>query len=294
MSAASDFPRSEVAQAQRFVRWVVGQDCELDDTPDARGRQSRPGGNPDAVFQDPSGQRYVVEVTRLLTQEVRKLESFASERIAVPLSGKLPGTFLLELRFPRHGRLCPDVAASIVQQITELTRSSRLPDSQVLASGFPLRRVRPEGSRVVPWIIGPSLPYDLREDDPSAGELKKLFEEQMREADRKFQGWDGNRILLMDIGQSGLDEEFHAGKFRGGQGILLTWAESTCAQTQNMDFLFLEPGVHVWQPTSTSGEMVELYAGHRYVDATRGFYPLLWCRADYPGLTRFGLRPRIS
>ena len=140
----------------------------------------------------------------------------------------------------------------------------------------------------MPQIVGPSIANNVTEGDPSLVELKNLFDQQIDEAESKLRDWVGNRILLIDIGQSGLDWEFHALKFKGGQGILLTWAEDKCPHTRNLDFVFLEPGVHVWQVSSESGRGPQIYAGTKWVDQPRGFYPLLWRRLGHPRLGRFG------
>lgn len=279
----------ELVQAQQLVRWLTGQTCKLIATPDAPGNESRPGGNPEAVVEDISGERYVVEVKRLLTPEIRALEDFVNQRIAGLLNGMLLGTFTLTIQMVGHrlGKLDRDTAASVVQEVRSLISSGRLQDSQILSSGFPLDKVHPEGNRIVPFIVGPSLPHDLKKGDPVVDKVQRLFEEQVRKADRKFAGWQGNRIFLMDTGQSGLDVEFHAQEFKDGQGILLAWAEKVCRQTEFLDFFLLEPGVHVWQVSSSSGEGPQIYAGTKWVDQPRGFYIPLWRRPNHPPLGRF-------
>lgn len=282
--------RLEVMQARRLVRWLTGSDGKLISTPDAPGRQTRPGGHPDAVVQDVSGNCYAVEVGRLLLPAIRNIEAFAKRRIAASLEGKLPGTFTLTIDISNQtrGKLDLGEAATVVGEVNQLLRAGSLRDSQTLGCGFTLARVLPQGSRLVPLIVGPSIAHNITEDDSSVAALKDFFDLQVEEADSKLRGWQGNRILLMDIGQSGLDWEFHAQKFKGGQGILITWAEIKCPNTQNLDFVFLEPGVHVWQVSTSSGEGPQIYAGTKWVDQPRGFYPRLWRRLGHPQLGRFG------
>jgi hypothetical protein len=242
------------------------------------------------VFQDTSGNPYVVEVGRLLTPQVRGLEAFLLRNVTNPLSGKLTGTFTLEVDSTQlnAGRLDSDTAALIVKEVEALMDSGKLQDSQALCGKFPFTKVIPTGHRVVPWVLGPSVACDIPAGDPSVAGLERFFESQVLEADRKLRGWQGNRILLMDIGQSGLSEEFHAVRFKDSQGVLLTWAESVCPQTQNLDFIFLEPGVRVWQASASSGERPQIYTGTKYVDKPRGFYIPLWRRLNHPPLGRFG------
>ena len=283
--------RLDLAQAARFVRWLTGQDCRLIDKPDAPGRQSRNGGHPDGVFGGASGERYIVEVERLLTPELRQLENYAIEKIARPFEGRVSGTFTLELRIDRlmSARLPVDLTIDTVKEIEAAISSGHLQESQALATGFPLRRVLKDGNRIVPWIVAEELPYDLRDDNPAASRLRVKFREQVEKANRKFEGWQGNRIVLLDIGQSGLDIEFHATRVRDGQGILLTWAETLCRKLKNIDFIFLEPGVRVWAPTSNPDKMHQIYAGTRWVDQPRGFYHHLWCRPGHPPVGRFAM-----
>lgn len=280
----------ELKQARDFMRWVIGADCNLVDTPDAPGRATREGGNPDAVFQDPSGNRYVVEVGRLLTPQVRQLEAFLLHQVANPLSAHVPGTFTLgvDLTQLNGGRLAPDTAALMVKEVESLMDSGKLQDSQALCGKFPFTKVIPTGHRVVPWVLGPSVACDIPTGHPSVAGLERFFERQVLEADRKLRGYQGNRILLMDIGQSGLSEVFHAMRFKDSQGVLLTWAESVCPQTQNLDFIFLELGVPVWQASASSGKRPQVYAGTKYVDRPRGFYVPLWRRPNHPPLRRLG------
>lgn len=282
--------RLEVIQARRLVRWLTGSDGTLISTPDAPSRPTRPGGQPDAVLKDVSGKCYVVEVGRLLPPAVRNIDAFATRCIASPLEGKLPGTFTLTIDISKlvSGKLEPGQADTVVGEVNQFLRAGSLQDSQILAGGFTFTKVLPEGSRLVPQIVGPSIAHNVTEDDPSIADLKDFFDRQIAEADSKLRGWKGNRILLMDIGQSGLHWEFHAQKFKGGQGILLTWAAFKCPNTQNLDFIFLEPGVPVWQVSTESGQGPQIYAGTKWVDKPLGFYPLLWRRLGHPQLGRFG------
>jgi hypothetical protein len=53
-----------------------GEDTVLKCKPDALGRPTRQGGQPDFIFEDGTGRRYVIELTRLLDPRLRKIEQY--------------------------------------------------------------------------------------------------------------------------------------------------------------------------------------------------------------------------
>ena len=109
-------------------------------------------------------------------------------------------------------------------------------------------------------------------------ELRVAFEVLVEEADLKFRDYDPYRLLLIAISQSGLDLEFHAGRFKDGKSILLTWMDALCERINNIDAIFLEPGVNVWL---AGGKVM---AGHKYMESKAGHCPELWRRSGVPGL----------
>jgi hypothetical protein len=164
------------------------------------------------------------------------------------------------------------------QEIVQIIKDGSLQNTQQLSSGFVLRKARDEGNKLVPWITAPELPFDLTDAFPIAKELRTAFEELVEEADRKFRGYIPFRIMLVATSQSGLNLQFHAGRFKDGKGILLNWMDVLCQRIVNIDAIFLEPGVNVW---SSGGKVM---AGHKYVESKAGYYTELWRRSDVPRL----------
>jgi hypothetical protein len=132
------------------------------------------------------------------------------------------------------------------------------------------------GNRLVPWITSPLLPAELTIDQPEAKALRLEFEKIVIENDLKFQDFNPDynpyRILIIDVGQSGLNLDYHAGRFKGGKGILLTWMDTLCERIKNINAIYLNPGIGV--------ETIDrkIVAGHKYVDRKPGYYDKLWSR----------------
>ena len=124
---------------------------------------------------------------------------------------------------------------------------------------------------------------ELTIDNPLARELEKEFRHIIQSTDRKLEGYSGARILLLGLSQSGLDYEFHAKRFKDGQGIMLTWAENEGKMVRNLDYIFLEPGINVWSGSSDSLH-VKVFAGHKYTNSKAGYYPQVWQRRGTPRL----------
>lgn len=270
----------EEKQVRDFVEWLKkGEDATLKSRPDMLGLPSRPGGKPDYVFEDKSGQMYVVEVTQLLGPKLRSLEKFALKTICKKVEAEisLPGTFLLEIEKESltSDSIPEEVARQTADEIMALAKDGRLQDHQPLNTpGFTLGRVEQAGSRLVPWITAQALPYNLTTADPIAQELEGIFNEATLEANGKMEGFTGYRILLLDISQCGLDWELHAQAFRDGRGVLLVWADNISHELANLDAIYLIPGLRVVQPP----DMRLVLAGHNYVGAPSGYYPCIWQR----------------
>ena len=244
-------------------------------------RPSRLGGHPDFIFEDSKKQTYVLELTRLLTPQLRSLEKTVSKRICIPVGHLLPGTFVLHIRLTDplgRGRISPRVLNLTAQEIATLAQHGDIQDVQQLDTGFVLRRVKNDGNKLVPWITSLELPFDLTDAHPVAGALRTAFQELVLEADRKFCGYNPYRILIIGTSQSGLNLEFHAGRYKDGQGILLTWIAHLSLGLANTDAILLEPGINVW---STGGKVM---AGHKYIDNKAGYYRELWRRPGVPHL----------
>ncbi len=280
----------ELDWANHFMHWVSLGNSKLLEKPD-RERHSRQGGHPDFRFEDGAGREYVLELTRLMRKELRKLENFLQECISPRFENQLPGTYVLEIPVDATGRgkIDPQVARNVVAEISQLVQSGVLSHTQRLSTGFVLSKVREDGSRLVPWLLAPEVPYDLALTDPIARELEEEFRGIVKEADQKFRDYDGARILLIGLSQSGLDHDFHASRVKDGQGVMLMWAQDAGEDLANVDYVYVEPGINVWQPTPSSSDNLTLrkvFAGHRYVNSKAGYYVLLWQRTGSPRLLR--------
>lgn len=272
----------ELDQARHFVRWVTREELSPIDKPDCT-RPSRPGGHPDYIFRDSEGRVYALELTRLLAPELRQLEQFVANRICRVVESHLPGTYILDIRLADslgRERIAPLVADSTAQEIIGLVQRGSLGESYRLSTGFVLTKVIDGGNRLVPWITAPELPFDLAVNDPIAKELQREFHSLISEADSKFRDYGGARVLLVNTSQSGLVLEFHAQRFKGGQGVMFTWVENISLMSTNIDSICLEPGIKVWQAAG----MDRVLAGHRYTESKAGYYVELWHRPGIPGL----------
>jgi len=277
ISSKSSF---ELDSTKSLMRWITHEDLTPIDKPDCS-RPSRPGGNPDFVFEDSRKRRYVLELTRLLTPKLRSLENTVAAQVCAPVEQSIPGTYGLHIHLTDplgRGKVAPQVLKQTAEEISRILKNGTLQDTQQLSTGFTLWKARSEGSKVVTWITSPELPFDLTDAHPIAKELRSAFEELIDEADLKFRGYDPCRLLLVATPQSGLDLEFHAGKFKDGKGILLTWMDALCHRILNIDAIFLEPGINV---RSWGGKVM---AGHKYVESKAGHYPELWRRSGIPPL----------
>ena len=270
----------ELDAAKSLMRWITHETLAPIDKPDCS-QPSRPGGNPDFVFEDSRKRRYVLELTRLLTPKLRSLENTVAAQVCAPLEHLIPGTYGLHIHLTDplgRGKIAPEVLKQTAEEILRILKDGTLQDTQQLSAGFILWKARSEGSKLVPWVTSPELPFDLTDAHPIAKELRSTFEELIEEADLKFRGYDPYRLLLVATPQSGLDLEFHAKKSKDAKGILLTWMDGLCRRILNIDAIFLEPGINI---RSAGGKVM---AGHKYVDSRAGYYPELWRRSGVPPL----------
>ena len=149
------------------------------------------------MFQDTGGDRYVIEVTRLELDIWRDFDSAIRKHITRRFDGELCGTFLLKARVtPTIIPIAKKVAPSIIHAISDLAKSGEnLVEEQQIDATFSVSKVREDGSRIVPWIMAPRLPYDLDEAHPEGMELKSKFDQACKEAQSKFENWDGRRVI---------------------------------------------------------------------------------------------------
>ncbi len=270
----------ELDAAKSLMWWITHETLVPIDKPDCS-QPSRPGGNPDFIFQDSRKRKYVLEVTRLLTSKLRNLENTVAAQVCAPVEYQIPGTYGLHIHLTDplgRGKIAPEVLKQTAEEISRILKDGTLQDTQQLSAGFILWKARSEGSKLVPWITSPELPFDLTDAHPIAKELRSVFEKLIEEGDLKFRGYDPYRLLLINTSQSGLDLKFHAGRFKDGKGILLTWMDTLCQRILNIDAIFLEPGINV---RSAGGKVM---AGHKYVESKSGHYLELWHRSSVPPL----------
>jgi hypothetical protein len=270
----------ELDSAKHFMQWMTHEDIFPTDKPDCS-QLSRQGGHPDFVFEDSRNHRYTLELTRLLTPELRNLEKTVADKVCAPIEHPFPGTYALHVHLTDplgRGWITTEVLKQTRQEIEKLLKSGALHNTQQLSAGFVLWKARDEGNRLVPWVTSPGLPFDLSDAHPVAEELRAAFEKLVEAADLKFRGYSPYRLLLIATSQSGLDLEFHARRFKDGKGILLTWMDALCQRIFNIDAIFLEPGINV---RSAGGKVM---AGHKYVESKAGYYLELWRRSGIPRL----------
>ncbi len=215
---------------------------------DASDAQLPPGKRPDFIGEDTRGVKYVFEVTRLLTPELRRVEDFAKHRIASPLEGKLPGSYFLWLSLDgmsKNGIPSGD-ARRIVDHLQAHLEHGTLADRFEPIPGYFVEKFDGAGHRLVPMVLAQDLAYDLAPNDPFAVALQRQFEDTVREASSKFQPYAGRCILLIDVSQTGLDMEFHALRPGRDQGLMAIWTNNLPAEVANVQAIYLEPGVRVW------------------------------------------------
>lgn len=259
---------AEQDAVERFLRRLTkGAPLTLSCKPDAPGKQSRPGGSPDYVYENPSGQRYVVEATRLIDPRVRQVEQFLKSQVCEPLASVVPGRWMLQFEMgacsenPSKQEAADWIAAAAKQ-------CDRAVGLHALAPGVTLKCFDRAGTGVIPVIEVPELPVHL--PYAGGGTLQTELARILTEATRKFAGYKGERLLLIDISQTGLDWEFHAMPSRDGPGPVLTWVQS--ASPSNVDEVYLDTGVRVWHPPS----MRRVVTGHRFIDRATAVYVRAW------------------
>ena len=269
----------ELERATHFMRWVAREDLSPLEKPD-RARRSRPGGHPDFVFCDSAGQHYNLEIGRWLPRELLEVEDFLDQRLACHFHGVLEGTYVLripvELPIVRLGPAMIDRLRSSIDGL--LAGEHGVPDTVELGSGTTLAKVREDGSRLVPWIAARELPLTLDARNRAGRSLKEKLSSVISEAHTKFEGYSGQRIVLLDITQSGLDIDYHAGYSSDGLGIVLRWCSQLIERRFNIDRVFLEPGVRLW--SGAGGGMTRILTGHRHIDGHEGYYREIWTQPN--------------
>lgn len=273
--------QAELEWAKHFMQWATSKSLEPACKPDAPGRVSRKGGYPDFIFVC-DGDMYVLELTYLLIKELWEIQCHVDYNIAASLKGKLPGTFILEIPIESlsnfKGRRIPK--SKVIPLIKEIeSRASTCTGSPkrklALSSDFTLRKIEAEGSQLYPRITQNDLPPELSVNDPSATKLKHQLKEIIEEANDKFRGFKGARVLVLDTSQCGLDIEYH-------KEIVSQWCKGIEHQILNFDYVCLDPGAPMWQGSNGARALT----GHQGVGKHIGNCKEVWRREGLPKLPK--------
>jgi hypothetical protein len=262
-----------------LVARLSGEELVPIEKPDAPGKPSRPGGNPDFVFVDSEGGRYVVEITRLLRPAVLDLEHHALRDVVAELGPVVPGVYLLEIDYDRwKDGINRDDSTRIRTILGNQLSPGTMPDSLVVLDGIEITKIGDNGSALIPWLDTDD-PWDLGPGDPRWNELCADFRTIVAEANRKFTGFRGRRILLLDVALAPIDVELHGLNVGGREPPMLAWLTTGSVDRDNVDEIYLEPGVRVWRNLNdgpSSQVRRRVLTGHRYLNQPRGFYLRLW------------------
>lgn len=281
----------ELEQAKDFMRRVTPHEpsrIKRLDKKKERLDKKKDRKRPDFAFYYASGQRYILELKRWLTPEVRQLQAQLEKGIAKPLQDRLDGTFLLYIPLEKFedGRLPPDVARQLVSEIEQRCLVSGLVEHTIQYKGASLsvRKVRDDSHRLVPVITVPELPLYLEENDKEVKALCNWLKEKLRATDEKFRCYRGKRIFLMDISQSVLDIDYHAGISKEGPGIVKKWVAALLKPSTRIDYLYLTQ-YRVW--VSVGGSWRRMVTGHKYVDRPNPPYEEVWRKPGLPLIHSF-------
>lgn len=256
--------------SSRFMRVKRVRCVKLDQTVASSQRKK-----PDFKCYDLKGHSIVLEITRWLPSSLRRFENYLSKQIAHPLDGKLQGTYSLVVdsqAFPslHMGR---QTVQAIHNSIHALISNNPSASNSNLLNGIAIKKVRYDGSRLIPWITRHDEPLSLTE---ASGEGKELYEELRKifaEADKKFQGFSYPRILLLTgTAQNGVDPQLHCEDFQDGPGIVTRWCRELCHRYPNLDYVYLDPGVRVWK----ADDFAQVLTGTKYTEEWAGYFKLLW------------------
>jgi hypothetical protein len=137
----------------KHLMWRITKETLIPvDKPDST-QPSRQGGRPDFIFEDSKKRRYALELTQLLTPELRNLERAVTAQVCAPVEHLLPGTYGLHIHLTDplgRGRISPEVLRQTAQEIAVILKDGTLQSTQQLSTGFVLWKARDEGNRLVP------------------------------------------------------------------------------------------------------------------------------------------------
>lgn len=265
----------ELQQARCFMQWVTQHEPVSVQRLDKENDRKRP----DFAFYYPSGQVYILELTRWLTLELLELEDFLKKEVAGPLDGSLPGTFVLHISTEdlKGGRISKSEAANLVSEVRKISRSDIGAQTCRLTTIGSLSRVRNDGHSLCPMIQRQELLYPSDEETEA---LQKKLQEILVETDEKLRSYCGTRVLLLDILQCGLDIEYHARSSKEGPGEIIRWVTEASRLSTRIDYICVSQGMRVWDSA-----MNRLLTGHKYVDMPTPNYKEVWRRSELPHIT---------
>ena len=267
----------ECLAARLLVARLSGVDQGPTDKPDAPGRPSRRGGRPDYEF---GGGEMYVEVTSLLRPGVRRLEDRLRKQISAPVGPRLTGIYILHADLDVWESKSRDrrELAMLRETIEMWLTRDPLPVRAALGEGVEISRAREDGGELVPWVER-SDPWNIGMDDSRWLEIEATFKDVVAESNRKFADYSGRRVLLIDVSLVLIDSDIHARDFLNPTAPIAAWLENSTVLRENVDEIYLEPGMPVWRPAT--GQRIDRHrlrvlTGHRYLHWPRGFYVRVW------------------
>lgn len=254
---------------RRLASWLVsgiaGERLQPDRCLD--GPSAIPGRrNPDVGFTDSQGNEYIVEVTRLLSPRLLEVYAFALDKISRVISPALSGLYVLNFRvdaLPPPGVIPRGDVVPIIAAVEDALKRGSLPTPFEPLDGYEIKKLDDTGAWLEPFLLA----EDVQPSDDRALALQRQLESVVAEADQKLEGYPGRRILLVDIGQAGLDAEFHSLELGGIKPLLAHWTDALGAKWPNVQEIYLQPGVPVWTAAGLS-----IRSPTRYTGEPRGFH----------------------
>lgn len=235
--------------------------------------------NPDIGYTDRNGQEFVIEVTRLMAPRLMEVYNFAIEHISNVVSPQLDGLHFLTFRCDQldHGIIPPAHARAIVTAITDRLDHGALPWPFKALDAYEITRGDDGTGWLQPFLLADPLPYNAKASDTQSQQLQRQFEAIVAETHEKMEGYRGHRILLVDIAQTGLDAEYHSLWLGGQKPLLAHWADDIASRWQNVEEIYLQPGVALW-----SADGLRIASPTAYTGEARGFHirlrpgPVAW------------------
>ena len=204
-----------------------------------------------------------------MAPRLMQVYDFAIDHISKVVSRQLNGLHFLSFRFDRldHGIIPLVHARAIVTAIADQLELRPLPTPFTPLDAYEVTRGDDGPGWLQPFLLSDTLPYDVPRSDAQAQRLERQFDAMVAEAHEKMDGHQGRRILLVDIAQTGLDAEYHALRLGGQRPLLDYWADDIAGRWENVDEIYFQPGVTVW-----NAEGLRIASPTAYTGEARGFH----------------------